>query len=217
MIVKTLENIVKMKKKGKRKEKIRSLDNAESPPPALEGSARVREYQRPMFKTNIYFESGPLLLDPVIRAINGSKQSEVPPVRLGKSRIAGFGLFTNRFFLANTTIIEYIGEIIGQVMADRRERLYSLLPLRRQDCYLFRLAADRIIDSTVEANLARFINHSCSPNCESRIERNCIMIYALRDIAAGEELTYDYKFSRETADDKAPCRCGANKCRGYMN
>lgn len=143
----------------------------------------------------------------------------LPFLRIGKSTIAGWGLFTTRALPAGTRVIEYVGEQIGQLMADRRERLYSLLPLHRRDCYLFRLDDDRILDATKKGNLARFINHSCAPNCESHIEERAsrIMIHTRQTIGPGEELTYDYKLSQEDADDRVPCCCGAPACRGYMN
>ena len=81
--------------------------------------------------------------------------------------------------------------------------------------------ADRVIDATRRGGKARYINHSCDPNCESRIikveGRPRIVIYSKRAIAPGEELNYDYKFSFEDDEDKQPCRCGAALCRKWMN
>ena len=74
-------------------------------------------------------------------------------------------------------------------------------------------------DATMKGNAARFINHSCDPNCYSRIVdilgKKHIIIFAMRKIVRGEELTYDYKFPLE--DIKLPCNCKAKKCRKYMN
>ena len=68
-------------------------------------------------------------------------------------------------------------------------------------------------------SLARFVNHSCAPNCVSKIVphagRKKIVLYTKRDVAAGEELSYDYKFELE--DEKIPCHCGAATCRGSLN
>ena len=77
----------------------------------------------------------------------------------------------------------------------------------------------KLLDATMKGNAARFINHSCDPNCYSRIVdilgKKHIIIFAMRKIVRGEELTYDYKFPIE--DVKLPCNCGAKKCRKYMN
>ena len=81
---------------------------------------------------------------------------------------------------------------------------------------------DTVIDATFKGSLARFINHSCDPSCTTRIiaveGSKKIVIYAERDIAMGEELFYDYKFPLE-ADESArvACRCGSEKCRGFIN
>lgn len=136
---------------------------------------------------------------------------------VGRSLIAGLGLFARKGIGAGCKVIEYCGEVIGQAVADRREKSYSLLPLYRHDCYLFRVGDDCIIDATRKANVARFINHSCDPNCESKIERGRIIIYAIKDISPGEELSYNYKFSSEGADDVVPCHCGATSCRKFIN
>jgi uncharacterized protein len=78
-----------------------------------------------------------------------------------------------------------------------------------------------VIDAVVDGNDARFINHSCGPNCESVIEHRRVYIEALRDIAPGEELAYDYQIGRErgdppNVDEIYACRCGSAECRGSM-
>ncbi|KAJ3027491.1 histone methyltransferase set1 [Rhizophlyctis rosea] len=114
-------------------------------------------------------------------------------------------------------VIEYIGEIIRQKVADHREKNYEKEGIGSS--YLFRIDDDTIIDATKMGNLARFINHCCDPNCNAKIinvdGQKRIVIYANRDIAAGEEITYDYKFPIE--DEKIPCLCGAVNCRGTLN
>ena len=85
--------------------------------------------------------------------------------------------------------------------------------------YMFRVDSDYIIDATKKGNLARFINHSCDPNCYAKIipvgTEKRIAIYSKRDIEVNEEITYDYKFPLE--DEKIPCYCGAATCRGTLN
>lgn len=84
---------------------------------------------------------------------------------------------------------------------------------------MFRIDNDVIVDATRKGSLARFVNHSCDPNCVSRIISHAgskkVVLYAKRDIAAGEELSYDYKFPIE--DHKIPCHCGVATCRGSLN
>lgn len=133
-----------------------------------------------------------------------------------RSPIAGRGLFCRRHLDPSEMVIEYVGEMIRASLADVREKKYSN---RGLDCYMFRVDDDWVVDATERGNAARFINHSCRPNCYSRVVdilgKKRIIIFALRQICRGEELTYDYKFAIE--EDKIPCNCGAKRCRKYLN
>ena len=93
---------------------------------------------------------------------------------------------------------------------------------------MFRLDGECVLDATMRGNVARFINHCCTPNCYSKVItepegdpwvsgsiRGHIVIFAARDIEPGEEVTYDYKFPVEAA--KIQCHCGSPKCLGVMN
>ncbi len=86
---------------------------------------------------------------------------------------------------------------------------------------MFRIDDFDVVDATMHGNAARFINHSCEPNCYSRVinveGRKHIVIFALRKIYRGEELTYDYKFPIEDASNKLNCNCGARRCRRFLN
>ena len=87
--------------------------------------------------------------------------------------------------------------------------------------FLFVVDDEVCIDAGVDGNDARFINHSCDPNCESNIEGGRVFIDAIRTIEPGEELGYDYALTWESSDDPAElalfaCRCGAAGCRGTM-
>ncbi len=86
---------------------------------------------------------------------------------------------------------------------------------------MFRIDDYEVVDATVHGNAARFINHSCEPNCYSRVVsvdgQKHIVIFATRRIYKGEELTYDYKFPIEEPGNKLPCNCGAKKCRKFLN
>jgi SET domain-containing protein len=104
-------------------------------------------------------------------------------------------------------IVEYDGPRISQ------EEAQTLID--RGNVYIFTLNDEVAINGWVRWNMARFINHSCAPNCESRIVRNRVWLYALRSIRTGEELTYNYGYELDDTDAK-PCRCGAAACVGYM-
>lgn len=126
------------------------------------------------------------------------------------SRIHGQGCYAGEFIPAGAFIVEYEGDLIPAEEAYRREQDTS-----RSGIYTFWTCNEWAIDAYVEGNAARFINHSCTPNCEYRIEGQRVLIYAGRDIASGEELTYDYSYSAE--GEKVPCRCGSPQCRGCIN
>jgi len=134
-----------------------------------------------------------------------------------RSPIHGWGLFTQEPIDADEMVIEYVGEIIGNRLADYREEKYEESGIGSS--YLFRLDAEQVIDATKKGNIARFMNHSCDPNCNAKvIPHNGFMkiaVYALRPIAVGEEITYDYKFPYE--EDKIPCFCKSPKCRVWLN
>ena len=92
-------------------------------------------------------------------------------------------------------MIEYAGELIRAMLTDKREKFYES---RGIGCYMFKIDDDIVVDATLRGNAARFINHSCDPNCYSKIVdifgKKHIIIFANRKIIPGEELTYDYKF-----------------------
>ncbi|XP_063697206.1 histone-lysine N-methyltransferase trithorax [Culicoides brevitarsis] len=133
-----------------------------------------------------------------------------------RSGIHGRGLFCVRDIEAGEMVIEYAGELIRSTLTDKRERYYDSKGI---GCYMFKIDDNFVVDATMRGNAARFINHSCDPNCYSKVVdilgHKHIIIFALRRIIQGEELTYDYKFPFE--DDKIPCSCGAKKCRKYLN
>ncbi|VDN12576.1 unnamed protein product [Dibothriocephalus latus] len=140
-------------------------------------------------------------------------------VLLARSKIQGLGLFAARDIDKHEFIIEYLGQLIRNEVGNLRERLYDS---QNRGIYMFRADDDCIVDATMYGGLARYINHSCEPNCIAEVfafEANKrIIIIAKRLIKKGEELTYDYKFDFE--DDKPsriPCLCGAKQCRKWMN
>ncbi|KAG7308018.1 hypothetical protein JYU34_006656 [Plutella xylostella] len=139
-------------------------------------------------------------------------------VYLARSKIQGLGLFAARDLEKHTMVIEYIGEIIRSELAEIREKMYES---RNRGIYMFRLDERRVVDATICGGLARYINHSCQPNCVTElveVDRSLrIIIFAKRRIARGEELSYDYKFDIEDDAHKIMCMCGAPNCRKWMN
>lgn len=109
------------------------------------------------------------------------------PVRFARSAIHNWGLYAEENIAANDMIIEYVGEKVRQQVADMRERRY--LKSGIGSSYLFRIDENAVIDATKRGGIARFINHSCTPNCTAKIIRvdgsKRIVIYALRDISKG--------------------------------
>ena len=133
-----------------------------------------------------------------------------------RSPIAGLGAFAICDIKRGTRIVEYTGERISAAEAARRAR-------RRKRVVFFEVSSRTLIDAAVGGGPARRINHSCEGNCDTfATSRGRIIIAALRDIQAGEELTYDYRLQLEegatlaTAQQRYPCRCGARCCRGTM-
>ncbi|CUS13248.1 unnamed protein product [Tuber aestivum] len=142
------------------------------------------------------------------------------PVKFARSAIHNWGLYAMENISSGDMIIEYVGEIIRQQVADMREKKY--LKSGIGSSYLFRIDDTTVIDATKAGGIARFINHSCTPNCTAKIIKvegsKRIVIYALRDIRENEELTYDYKFERELeSEERIPCLCGSSGCKGFLN
>jgi uncharacterized protein len=133
------------------------------------------------------------------------------------SPIQGRGVFARRPIREGTRIIEYTGEVISDEEADRR---YDDSTMPRHHTFLFSLDDGRCIDAAVGGNDARFINHSCEPNCQAVESDGRIWIEATRPIRPGEELTYDYAYARSECDEALTalyvCRCGAPGCRGTI-
>jgi SET domain-containing protein len=138
-----------------------------------------------------------------------------------RSHIHGWGLFTMIDIPKDGMVVEYMGEIVRQCVADKREKQYEISG--EGSCYMFRLDLQRIVDATMIGCMARFMNHCCQPNAYAKVisvdtevgPDKKIMVFAARDIKAGDEITYDYKFPVE--DGSLRCTCGAPNCIGRMN
>jgi len=141
-----------------------------------------------------------------------------PPIEVRDSSVHGRGVFAARAIKKGERIIEYLGERVSHKEADRR---YELKDENDSHTFLFIVDSKTVIDAGVDGNDARFFNQSCDPNCESTVEKKRVFIDAMRDIAQGEELTYDYQIYRDwddpdNIDEVFACRCGSPKCRGTM-
>jgi len=123
------------------------------------------------------------------------------------SPIHGLGGFAKADIGQGTRIIEYLGERISKSESVRR--------CEQNNEYVFTLNAEQDLDGNVVWNPARFLNHSCTPNCEAELEDEHIWIMATRDIRAGEEITFNYGYDLVDYRDY-PCRCGSPGCVGYM-
>ena len=125
-----------------------------------------------------------------------------------RSKIHGWGVYATRTIPKNTRIIDYAGEKISNQESLRRERRY----IRQGRVWCFKLTNRTVIDAAVGGNVARFINHSCRPNCYVDIAEGVIWIRAGRNIRRGEELTYNYYTEGE---GMIPCRCRPG-CQGLI-
>jgi len=124
-----------------------------------------------------------------------------------KSSIHGAGGFARTIVPNGTRLIEYLGEKIDKAESLRR--------CEADNEYIFTVNEREDLDGNVEWNPARFINHSCAPNCDAELDGERIWIVANRDIRAGEEITFNYGFDLEDYRNY-PCRCGSPDCVGYM-
>ncbi|HJQ93135.1 MAG TPA: SET domain-containing protein-lysine N-methyltransferase [Candidatus Thermoplasmatota archaeon] len=132
-------------------------------------------------------------------------------VRVGRSKLHGRGLFAARDLSKGTVVMEYLGERVSKKEGNRRtDEQWA-----KGRVYTFELSTRVDLDGSVRSNVARLANFSCDPNCESENEDGRhIWIKALRDIKAGDEITYDYCFP--LIEPPPVCRCGAKACRGYI-
>jgi uncharacterized protein len=139
-------------------------------------------------------------------------------IQTRRSGVHGNGVFAVQDIAEGETLIEYKGELITWEEALRR---HPHDPSQPNHTFYFHIDDERVIDGGVNGNAARWINHSCEPNCEADEQGGRIFIKALRNIAAGEELSYDYGLIIDeplTKKLKAefPCWCGSDQCRGTL-
>ena len=139
---------------------------------------------------------------------------EIIPVEQGndflevrQSAIHGTGGYARKDIPAGTRIIEYVGERIDKVESAKR--------CEAENAYIFTIDEDCDLDGDVLWNPAKFINHSCAPNCEAEWDEGRIFINALRDLKQGEELTFNYGFDLEEYHEHI-CQCRTPECVGFI-
>ncbi|KAH0792392.1 SET domain containing protein [Histomonas meleagridis] len=181
---------------------------------ARDSGLNIRQSQ---FPTNVKPQSRRRLTSSVPRPIH--VQSIIGKrLYFEKSTIQGWGLFSLEPINTDSLICEYTGELVRSAVADMREQRYDKAGLQM---YLFRIE-EYIIDATMCGGLARFLNHSCNPNCRSNIvtygKTKTISFYAIRNIKAHEEITFNYQMEPEKDESKwERCFCNAKQCTGYLN
>tara|TARA_Y100000768_G_scaffold333690_1_gene273871 strand:- start:5659 stop:6159 length:501 start_codon:yes stop_codon:yes gene_type:complete len=140
--------------------------------------------------------------------------------KVKKSKIHGHGIIATENIKKGTKVIEYIGEKVTRAEGNKRSenRIKKYLNSNRTgSVYIFELNSKYDIDGSPKYNKARYINHSCNPNCEVDIIKNQIWISSIKDIRKGEELSYDYGYEFDKDDYKDHlCRCGSKICLGFI-
>jgi hypothetical protein len=139
-------------------------------------------------------------------------------IQVRRSGVHGKGVFALQDLAEGETLIEYVGEVITW---DEAQDRHPHDPNDPNHTFYFHVNEDRVIDALHGGNSSRWINHSCNPNCEADEENERIFIKALRNIKAGEELSYDYGLIIDEPYTKKlkaeyPCWCGHANCRGTL-
>jgi SET domain-containing protein len=128
-----------------------------------------------------------------------------------KSGINNLGLFAGRDIKKGEKVIEYKGRKFTHKQVEEDDRFDNSKAI-----YLFTLNERYVLDGDTKTNTAKYINHSCDPNCEVDIINGKIWIIAIKDIKKGDELSYDYGFGYDADFRQFPCKCGSKNCCGYI-
>jgi hypothetical protein len=136
------------------------------------------------------------------------------------SKIHNKGVYAIKNIPKETIILEYLGEKITKEESDKRLddslKKHKENPEENAAVYIFELNNEYDLDGDIPNNDAKYINHSCDPNCDFEIKDNQIWLFAIKDIKEGEELTYNYGFDFDEEYADHPCRCGSKNCVGYI-
>jgi SET domain-containing protein len=147
-----------------------------------------------------------------------ASSSDQRRIQTRRSGVHGKGVFALQDLSEGETLIEYVGEVIDWPEALER---HPHDPEQPNHTFYFHLESGLVIDANVGGNSSRWINHSCAPNCLADEDDGRVFIKALRNIAAADELFYDYGLMIDARYTKKllaeyQCRCGAAHCRGTM-
>jgi SET domain-containing protein len=139
-------------------------------------------------------------------------------VQVRRSSVHGKGVYAVRPLPAGERLIEYTGQVISWDEALRR---HPHDPAQPDHTFYFQLEGGEVIDALYGGNSSRWINHACEPNCEAQELLGRVFIHTLRDIAPGEELSYDYGLTLDErytpqVKQRYACHCGAATCRGTL-
>jgi len=139
-------------------------------------------------------------------------------IKVRDSKIHGRGIFAIKDIPKKTKIVEYKGKKITKKQADKiYEKSVESAEKNNNSIttYLFELNKKYDLDGNIKDNIAKYINHSCNPNCEVVNEDDHIWIYSIKDIKKDEEISFDYGFPLEDYKDHV-CKCGSKNCIGYI-
>ncbi|XP_077293329.1 nuclear receptor binding SET domain protein [Arctopsyche grandis] len=140
-----------------------------------------------------------------------------PPLEPSRTSYRGWGLKALVDIKKGDFVIEYVGEVIDETEFQRR--MTRRQEMRDENYYFLTLDKDRMIDAGPKGNVARFMNHSCEPNCETQkwtVNGDTrVGLFALKDVEAGSEVTFNYNLAC-AGDDKKKCLCGTKRCAGYI-
>ncbi|ORZ31119.1 hypothetical protein BCR44DRAFT_1392906, partial [Catenaria anguillulae PL171] len=139
------------------------------------------------------------------------------PVEVFDAGPKGFGIRSLADLAPNTFVLEYVGDVITRKRFLRRAKQYALEGCKH--FYFMALQGDQLIDAQKRGGLARFINHSCRPNCATQKwvvgGKLRIGLFTTRSVKRGQELTFDYQFERY-GNEAQPCFCGEDVCSGFI-
>ncbi|PVU92727.1 hypothetical protein BB561_003651 [Smittium simulii] len=146
------------------------------------------------------------------------QKKEYSKIRIGDAGKKGYGIYAEENIKSGQFIIEYTGEMVS--MSDFITRTHKYTEIGQIHHYFMSVDQHQVIDATLKGNAARFINHSCNPNCA--LQRWIVAgqirmgIFALREIKIGQELSFDYKFERFEGSEPQKCYCGDELCKGVI-
>lgn len=149
---------------------------------------------------------------------NMKKKVDTQFIVVKKSKIHNTGVFARKDIPKGTKVVEYVGEKITKSEAEKRcdkQFRESKNHTKSGGVYVFELNKKYDIDGKVSWNPARYINHSCNPNCEVDLIKGHLWIIALKNIKKDEEITYNYGYDFEDYKEH-PCKCGSENCVGYI-